>query len=237
MRVLGLRVLGLIPARGGSKGVPRKNARLLAGRPLLAWTAEAALAARTLARVVLSTDDAEIAELGRSCGLDVPFPRPAELARDDTPMLPVVRHALAELERAGDRFDAVCLLQPTSPLRRSEDIDSCVEMLEATGADSVVSVRPVPPEHNPHWVYFRNAEGFLHLATGEPEPIPRRQELPPGYHRDGMVYVARREVVLERNSLYGERLTAYVRPNPGENVNIDTPEDWERAERLLSGMV
>ena len=111
-------VVGIVPARGGSKGIPRKNIAPLLGKPLLAYTAEAALAARRLARVILSTDDDEIAEVGRRCGLEVLFMRPPELARDDTPMLPVVQHAVRWLEERGDRYDAVCLLQPTNPLRR-----------------------------------------------------------------------------------------------------------------------
>lgn len=222
-----MRVLGLIPARGGSKGIPGKNVRLLGGKPLLAWTAEAALASRRLSRVVLSTDDEGIAEAGRRCGLDVPFLRPAELARDDTPTLPVVRHALESLE---DRFDAVCLLQPTSPFRRAADVDGCIALLEERGLDAVVSVLPVPAEHNPHWVFFEDGDGLLRLATGEEQPIPRRQELPPAFHRDGSVYVTRREIVMG-GSLYGRRLGGYLMPEAG--VNLDTPADWERAERRI----
>ena len=226
-----MRVLGIVPARGGSKGIPGKNVRPLGGKPLLAWTAEAALAARRLSRVVLTTDDERIAEVGRACGLEVPFLRPAELARDDTPTLPVLQHAVAELEKAGDRFDAVCLLQPTSPFRRPEDIDGCIELLETEGLDAVVSVLPVPPEHNPHWVWFRNGDGLLRLATGEDQPIPRRQELPPAFHRDGSVYVTRRDVLMEGNSLYGKRLGGFLADS--RSVNLDTPADWERAERLF----
>lgn len=225
-----MRVLGIVPARGGSKGIPGKNVRPLGGKPLLAWTAESALAACRLSRVVLTTDDETIAEVGRACGLEVPFLRPAELARDDTPTLPVLQHAVAELERAGDRFDAVCLLQPTSPFRRAGDIDGCIELLE-TGLDAVVSVLPVPPEHNPHWVYFRDGAGLLRLATGEEQPIPRRQELPPAFHRDGAVYVTRRDVLMKGNSLYGKRLGGFLAD--ARSVNLDTPADWERAEKLV----
>jgi CMP-N-acetylneuraminic acid synthetase len=139
---------------------------------------------------------------------------------------------VAELERRGDRFDAVCLLQPTSPFRRPGDIDGCVELLE-TGLDAVVSVLPVPAEHNPHWVYFRDGEGLLRLATGEDQPIARRQELPPAFHRDGAVYVTRRDVLMEGNSLYGERLGGYL-ADPWWSVNLDTMADWERAERLIA---
>jgi CMP-N-acetylneuraminic acid synthetase len=226
-----MRVLGIVPARGGSKGIPGKNVRPLGGKPLLVHTAEAALAARRLSRVVLTTDDEKIAEVGRACGLEVPFLRPAELAMDDTPTLPVLQHAVTELERAGDRFDAVCLLQPTSPFRRAGDIDGCIELLETADLDAVVSVLPVPPEHNPHWVYFRDGEGLLRLATGEDQPIPRRQELPPAFHRDGSVYVTRRDVLMEGNSLYGKRLGGFLADS--RSVNLDTPADWERVERLF----
>jgi CMP-N-acetylneuraminic acid synthetase len=226
-----MRVLGIVPARGGSKGIPGKNVRPLGGKPLLVHTAEAALAARRLSRVVLTTDDERIAEIGRGCGLEVPFLRPAELAMDDTPTLPVLQHAVTELEKTGDRFDAVCLLQPTSPFRRAGDIDGCIELLETEGLDAVVSVLPVPPEHNPHWVYFRDGEGLLRLATGEDQPIPRRQELPPAFHRDGSVYVTRRDVLMEENSLYGRRLGGFLADS--RSVNLDTPADWERAERLF----
>src|SRR5262245_13926725 len=126
-----MNVLGLIPARGGSKGVPRKNIKPLAGKPLLNYTAEAALSSQKLTRVILSTEDEEIAEVGRACGIEVPFLRPAELAQDTTPTLPVVQHALQFLEAMGSHFDAVCLLQPTNPFRRTVDIDNCIELLES----------------------------------------------------------------------------------------------------------
>lgn len=230
-----MRVLGVVPARGGSKGVPRKNVRLLAGKPLLQYTAEAALAASRLTRVILSTDDEEIAEVGRQCGLDVPFIRPVELARDDTPMLPVVQHAIGAVEAEDTLYDAVCLLQPTNPMRTSAQIDGCIELLETSGADAVMTVLPVPAEYNPHWVYFRTTDGELKLSTGEPQPIPRRQALPAAYHREGSVYVARCEVVMREDSLYGRRTLGYE-VDPEWSVNIDDPSDWARAEALVSGV-
>lgn len=231
-----MRVLGLIPARGGSKGVPRKNVRLLGGKPLLQYTADSALGARCLTRVVLSTEDAEIADVGRRCGLEVPFMRPVELAADNTPSLPVVQHAIRALEALGDVFDAVCLLQPTNPLRTAADIDACIERLEVSGADSVVSVRVVPHEYNPHWVYFANEAGELRLSTSGALPITRRQDLPCAYHRDGSVYVVRRDVVMGQNSLYGERVVGYE-IDARHTVNIDTVADWERAELLMASRV
>jgi CMP-N,N'-diacetyllegionaminic acid synthase len=230
-----MQVLGLIPARGGSKGVSRKNVRSLCGRPLLQYTADSALAARRLSQVVLSTEDEEIADVGRYCGLQVPFLRPPELAEDQTPMLPVVQHALTWFEKRGQRFDAVCLLQPTNPLRSSAIIDGCIELFEESQADAAVTVLPVPAEHNPHWVYFKGDDGALRLSTGEAMPISRRQDLPEAFHREGSVYVSRRDVVMEENSLYGRRVVGY--PLKAEySVNIDNLSDWHRAEKLLMEM-
>lgn len=226
-----MKVLGLITARGGSKGVPRKNIRLLGGKPLLAYTAETALQAETLTRVVLSTEDEEIAAVGRKYGLDVPFMRPPELARDSTPSLPVVRHALSVLEESGEIFDAVCLLQPTNPLRRAVDIDVCVRLLIESNADSVISVLPVPHEYNPQWVFFIK-DGGLSLAVGTGEPIARRQDLPPAFHRDGSIYVTRRDAIFNRNSLYGEKILGYE-IEPSFSANIDTEEDWLAVEKRI----
>jgi CMP-N,N'-diacetyllegionaminic acid synthase len=228
-----MKALGIIPARGGSQGVPRKNIRLLCGKPLLQYTAEAALAAKNLSRIILSTEDEEIAEVGRTCGLEVPFRRPAELARDDTPTLSVVQHAVGWVEDRGELYDFICLLQPTNPLRKAEDIDACLTMLAEGDMDSVVSVLPVPHDYNPHWVYLLDQEGLLRLSTGESTPYPRRQELPPAFHREGSVYVTRRDVLMKDNSLYGKRTIGYVM-DPNRHVNIDGPDDWKAAEHLLS---
>ncbi|MBX9602050.1 MAG: acylneuraminate cytidylyltransferase family protein [Bryobacteraceae bacterium] len=227
-----MRVLGVIPARGGSKGVLRKNLRLLGGRPLLAYTADAIREARLLTRVIVSTEDAEIAEASRALNLDVPFLRPQALAQDDTPTLPVIRHAVETLEGQNQFYDAICILQPTQPLRKGGEIDGCILMLENTQADSVVTVRSVPHEFNPHWVYFTQSSGFLRLSTGESQPIPRRQSLPPAVHRDGSVYLVRRDVLMIGNSLYGERVAGYS-TDFRLAVNIDTEEDLRRAEELL----
>ncbi len=229
---MSLRVLGVITARGGSKGVPRKNLRMLGGKPLMAYTCVAALQSKKLSRVVLSTEDEEIASVGRQWGVDVPFLRPAELALDTTPTLPVLQHAVQWCEEHGDRYDAICLLQPTNPLRPPEWIDACISLLEERNAHCVITVLPVPHEYNPHWVYFEH-KGFLRLATGEKTPIPRRQELPPAFHREGSVYVMRRDVLMERNSLFGDLVVGY-QVDPTVSVNIDSLEDFQRAEVLLA---
>ncbi|MGB7208327.1 MAG: acylneuraminate cytidylyltransferase family protein [Pyrinomonadaceae bacterium] len=228
-----MKVLGIIPARGGSKGVPRKNIKILCGKPLLAYTIEHALNARRLTRTILSTEDTEIAEVGMSWGIDVPFLRPKELSEDVSPTLPVVQHALETLERKGERYDAVCILQPTNPLRRPDDIDNCIELLEKTEADSVISVLPVPSEYNPNWVYWKSEDGRLGLVTGENEPITRRQDLPPAFHREGSVYVTRTCVVRTQQSLYGESILGYE-ISPEFSSNIDTLNDWQEVEARIS---
>lgn len=222
----------MIPARGGSKGVPRKNIRLLNGKPLLAYTAESALQAKTLARVILNTEDEEIAEIGRNLGLDIPFMRPPNLAQDSTPSLAVVKHALLTLEENGEHFDAVCLLQPTNPLRRAEDIDACVKLFIESNADCVVSVLPVPHEYNPKWVFWKNGNGKMSLSTGDTEIIPRRQDLPSAFHRDGSVYITRSEIIINRGSLYGDIVQGYEISSEF-SANIDTEEDWKAIEKRI----
>jgi len=226
------RVLGLVPARGGSKGIPRKNLQLLGGRTLLQRTADAALASRRLARVILSTEDAEIAEAGRRYGLEVPVIRPAALAADDTPMLPVVQHAIRFLEQQGDYYDAVCLLQPTNALRRPEDIDGAVALLEATGADSVISFVEAGKRH-PVRVKYIDADGrvtdlpFAEIFEGQ-----RRQDLPRLYLREGSIYLTRRDVLMEENSFKGKDCRAWLVPVT-RACDIDTPFELFLAEQLL----
>lgn len=227
-----MRVLGLIPARGGSKGVPRKNAKDLAGKPLVAWTVECALASRRLDRVVLSTDDDEIAEIGSRWGVEVPFRRPAAIAADATPMIDVVVHALDALESMDEPFDAVCLLQPTSPLRTPDDVDAAISLLESSGADCVFSTLEVPTEHHPDWVFVVDESSNLRLANGEVEPIARRQDLRPAVYREGSIYVSRSEVIRTKRFLYGEQVRG-LPIDPARSVNIDTVEDWNLAESML----
>lgn len=225
------RTLGIIPARAGSKGIPRKNIRTMAGVPLLAYTAHAALNAASLSRVLLSTDDPEIASIGRAAGLEVPFLRPEELAIDSTPMVQVVLHALEWVQSRGLDYGAVCVLQPTSPLRSSATIDRCVALLWKNDVDSVISVRPVPLEFNPHWVYFESSAGLLEPCVNGPE-IPCRQQLPRAYHPDGGVFVTKTEVVMVEHSLRGKRMMGAVSPE-GEAVDLDTHDQWRDLEERL----
>ncbi len=224
-----IEVLGIIPARGGSKGVPRKNVRQVAGRPLIAYTLEAAAAARRLSRFVTSTDDAEIAAVAAECGSPV-LRRPPELAADDTPMLRVVEHVLAaSAAERGEPPEVVVLLQPTSPLRTAADIDAAVELLLTTGADSVVSVYRVE-DHHPARMY-RLRDGCL--LPYEPEPADRlRQALPAVYHRNGAVYACRRALIEERGTLLGGVVRPYMMPRE-RSINIDDEVDLGLAELLL----
>jgi CMP-N-acetylneuraminic acid synthetase len=192
------------------------------------------MAAKRLSHIVMSTDDVEIANAGRSLGIDVPFLRPSELAQDDSPMFPVVRHAVEALETMNMKFDAVCLLQPTNPLRTAADIDRCIEILDESGADSVISVLRVPDTYNPKWVYWANENGSLRLSSGDDEPISRRQDLPKAFHREGSVYVTRRDVIFDYGNLYGKDIRAYE-IDAERYVNIDTPEDWETASAKIKG--
>lgn len=225
-------VLGVVLARGGSKGIPRKNVALLAGKPLLAYTAAAALRAKRLSRLVLSTDDEEIAVVGRGLGLDVPFMRPPGLAQDDTPAIAVLQDVVRALESLGQRFDAILTLQPTTPLRRPEDIDGAIELFERTGADSVISFVEVGDKH-PARMKFLDSQGrVVDPPFGELVEGQRRQDLPKVYLREGSVYLTRRDVLVNEDSLKGRDCRAWIIP-ADRACNIDEPIDWILAEALV----
>lgn len=226
------RVLALIPARGGSKGVPRKNVRPLAGRPLVAYAADAARASGVVDRVVLSTDDEEIAAVGRASGVEVPFMRPAAIAADDTPMLSVIEHAVGELSGRGWTPEIVVLLQPTSPLRRPEHIGAAVTMLRETGADSVVSVVEVPRHLSPDYV-MRIEGGHLIPFLPQGAAVTRRQDARVAYSRDGTVYAFPVRTLERFHSIYGEDTRPLV-IEARESLSIDSPADWDAAERILA---
>ncbi|MDT0645334.1 acylneuraminate cytidylyltransferase family protein [Zunongwangia sp. F260] len=226
-----MNILGLIPARGGSKGIPGKNIKPLFGKPLLQYTFEAAKESKLLSRVILSSDDTLILKVAEEIGLEAPFTRPAEFSRDGTPSIEVIKHALNYFKAKEVSFDAVCLLQPTTPFRRAGLIDAATDRFLEGDYDSLLSVRQVPSEYNPHWI-FEEQDNRLKIATGEDKIIPRRQELPKAYHRDGAIYLTKTEIVLKQNSLYGNSI-GYIDTTGDPYVNIDTVEDWKEAERLV----
>jgi CMP-N-acetylneuraminic acid synthetase len=221
-----MEILGLIPARGGSKGIPRKNLVRLAGKPLLAYTCEAARASRLLSRAVVSTDSTEIADMALEYGVEAPFIRPAELARDETPMLNVILHALDELGEP----DAIVLLQPTSPLRRAEHVDGAIGVWLETGADSVVSVVLVPHAFTPGSLLSLGGDGRLAPLGGA---APRRQDKPRLYARNGPAVLVVKPSVLRAGSLYGRDSRAFLM-NREDSLDIDGPFDLELAELLLA---
>lgn len=227
-----MRILAIIPARGGSKGVPGKNIKLLNGKPLLAYTSEIALQSKELAEVIVSTDEEQIITVAKSLGLRVPFVRPMALAQDTIPTIDVIIHALQWFESQNIFFDAVCLLQVTSPFRTVDFLDKAIEKFIVSECDSLVSVQKVPHQYNPHWTFEVNAKGNLKIATGEAEIISRRQELPTAYHRDGCIYITKTKVLLKEHSLYGKS-TAFIESEPDFYINIDTMEDWEKAEEII----
>ena len=227
-----MRILGLIPARGGSKGVPKKNVKLLGRKPLLEYTIDDAKYSKYITEIVVSTDDEETAIAAEIAGCKPPFIRPNELAKDDSTSLEVVQHAIMYFENNGIFFDAVCLLQPTTPFREKGSIDKAIEEFISSKADCLISVLPIPHEYNPHWAFEENENGLLEIATGDEKIISRRQELPIAFHRDGAIYITKTEV-LKNGSLYGKSI-AFIESNPDFYVNIDTMKDWEIAETLLT---
>ncbi|HSF83907.1 MAG TPA: acylneuraminate cytidylyltransferase family protein [Anaerolineales bacterium] len=228
-------VLAIIPARGGSKTIPRKNILNFAGHPLIAYSIAAGLASKRVNRVILSTDDQEIAAVAQRYGAEIPFLRPQELAQDATPDLPVFQHALAWLaENQAYQPDIVVQLRPTSPFRRVWYIDNAVQrLLEQPQADAVRTV--CVPFQNPFKMWHIGADGFMQpiMHTDHPEPynLPR-QALPEIYWQTGYVDAARADTILSKNSMTGDRILPLI-IDASEWVDIDSPDDWRRAERLL----
>jgi CMP-N,N'-diacetyllegionaminic acid synthase len=226
-----MKILAIIPARGGSKGVPRKNLKRLGENPLLYYSYQSAKQSVFLSKTILSSEDAEIISVANGFGLEAPFVRPQNLALDTTSSIDVVLHAITFLEKKGEIFDAVCLLQPTSPFRAKGFIDEAIQTFMEKKTDALVSVLKVPQEYNPHWTFEANTDGNLVIATGEKDIIKRRQDLPDAFFRDGSVYITKVSTI-KKGSFFGESLS-YIESNPDFHVNIDTIEDWKAAEAKL----
>jgi N-acylneuraminate cytidylyltransferase len=230
-------VLALIPARGGSKSIPRKNIIDFAGYPLIVYSIMAGLAAETVRRVMVSTDDEEIAEISRRYGAETPFVRPDEHARDNTPDLPVFVHALEWLaENEGYKPDIVVQLRPTSPFRRVSHIDGAVyRLIERPDADAVRTV--CIPFQNPFKMWRIGSDGLM-IPLGsdlgvlkEPYNQPR-QALPEVYWQTGYVDAAWTDTILTKNSMTGDEILPLI-IDPSEWIDIDSPDDWRRAEKLI----
>ncbi|MDP2954983.1 MAG: acylneuraminate cytidylyltransferase family protein [Longimicrobiales bacterium] len=226
-------VLGVIPARGGSKGVPRKNVREVGGRPLLAWTVDVARGASdVLFRTVVSTDDDEIARVAREHGADVPWMRPADLGGDRVPMVPVLRHAVQAVEaEEGRPVDWVCLLQPTAPFRTEEDVRAAVALAAGGGCDSVISVVRVLDVH-PVLMKRIESDRLLPFCVEEKEGTRRQDYAPPAYMRNGCIYLTRRDVLVERGSIWGDVIRPYVMPEE-RSVGIDNELQVKLVDLML----
>ncbi|HYU45140.1 MAG TPA: acylneuraminate cytidylyltransferase family protein [Terriglobales bacterium] len=225
------KILGWIPARWHSKGVPGKNKRVLGDQPLIVHAILSAQQAACLDRIVVSTDDPDIAQLAREAQADVPWMRPPELAADDSP---VIESAIYDLERLKVERnycpDAVMLLQPTSPYRSPETIRAAQKMFVQAEGESVVSVTPA--REHPHWCQRIAQDGTLEAFSPEASQPLRRQALIPAYHLAGVVYVASIETILSKRSFYSSRTKALVISSEKEALDIDTPFDWRVAEAL-----
>lgn len=224
------RVLAIIPARGGSKGLPGKNIRPLRGKPLIGWSLDAAWASRYVSEVVVSSDDSEILAVAQGLANHVSLVRPAELARDDSSSIDVVLQVLDTLPD----YDWVVLLQPTSPLRTAADIDAALERCWATGAPACVSVSEATD--SPWWMFGINQQGRLKSFLPPEQRPMRRQDLPELYALNGAVYVARADWLRQTRSFLGEETVAVVMPAE-RSVDIDTLQDFHRAEFLLDRQV
>ncbi len=227
-----MNILGLIPARGGSKAIPRKNIIYLAGKPVLAYTCQAALGSKELTRVLINTNDQEIADVGHQFGVDTPFLRPDYLAEDETLILPVINHTLEWLENdEGYITDMVVLLQPTSPLRTSAHIDSALRTILDSEADTLVSVQELPHHFNPVSLMKLDKQGYLRPYQDE-EMILRRQDKPQFYVRNGPAILIVHRHVLDSGRLYGDKVIPFLMGRL-ESIDIDDISDLTLVEALL----
>ncbi len=228
---MGNNILGIIPARGGSKRIPRKNVKLLHGKPLITYTFDVAKKSSVLSRLIVSTDDQEVMAIAKQHGIEVPFIRPAEFATDTATDLHWVSHAVTELRRQGWNADYVVILRPTQPLRKVEDIDKAVNLILEKKLSSVRSLTRV--KVHPHWM--KTLDGDItkpFIETGKPEEAVRSQDLPPLYHLNGIVDVIDVRN-LEGTSLYGQKM-GYILIESERAVDIDTEQDFEYLEFVMS---
>lgn len=219
-------ILAIIPARGGSKGIPRKNIKLLAGKPLIAWTIEAAKKSKYIDRLILSSEDEEIIQVAKEWGCEVPFKRPEEFAQDDTPGIKPVIHAINTLP---EKYDYLCLLQPTSPLRKIEHIDGCIDKCVINDADSCISVTEV--DKHPYWMYKINKDERLEPLFHEVQ-LTRRQDAEKVYSINGAIYFAKTDFILSEKSFTGHNTCAYLM-DKNSSLDIDDVSDFQYAVYLL----
>ena len=228
-----MKILAIIPARGGSKSVPKKNIRNLNGKPLIAYTIEAAKRIEEkFHKIIVSTDDEEIAEVAKHYGAEVPFIRPSNLAEDKTPTYPVLQHAVNFVEKDdGINIDLIMLLQPTAPFRTTEDMLNCLNLSQTSNTDSVISVVQV---FSYHPILMKKIENnrLTHFSIEEKEGTPRQLYEPPAYMRNGAIYITKRNNLIEQNSIWGNSITPYVMPQE-RSYNIDDEIDFITSEMMM----
>jgi len=227
-------VIAIIPARGGSKGIPRKNIKMLNEKPLIYYTINAAKNSRYINRVIVSTEDNEIKKVAKEHGAEV-INRPEELAQDNIPTLPVLQHAVQTLKDKDQKIKLIVLLQSTAQFQRSEEIDEAIETVLNGNWDSLISLSTIPKHFTPTWQKTLTKEGqVLNMVDNEPidddKKSTHRQNLEQTYWKNGQIYIMTPETLMEKNSLFGDRCASYIITR--EIVNIDTEEDWKHAEKL-----
>jgi CMP-N,N'-diacetyllegionaminic acid synthase len=229
-----MKILGLTLARGGSKGVPNKHLREMCGKPLLAWTVEAALQSKFLDEYYVSSDSEQILRLAQQLYVGA-IPRPEGLAQDDTPTLPALRHAVNRAEALHGRFDLIIEIRATSPLKTTKDIDRCIELLKKWNVDSVIGVTALE-DHHPARAKWMDDEGLIHDFIPEPQSGRRQDLTPKAYVRNGTIYALKRDAVMgEHGKLFGHEFSLGYEMPAERSVNIDTELDWKLAELLMGG--
>jgi len=226
----GKKILGIIPARGGSKGLPRKNIIPLLGKPLIAWTIEQAKESRYIDKVIVSTDDREIAEVSKKYGAEIPFLRPKELAEDDSKVIDAILLVIEWIEKNDMYYDLIVLLQPTTPLRTSEDIDNSIELLFSKKAQAIVSVCEV--EHHPHLANTLPEDGSMENFLSFELANKNRQQLPVFYRLNGAIYLAYLDYLMAKKGFFGEGTYAYLMQRR-KSIDIDNDIDLKFTEFLL----
>jgi len=225
-----LTFLAIVPARGGSKGLPGKNIADLAGKPLIAWSIEAGQKSKYINKVVVSSDSDEILEIAQDFGAQ-PLKRPDKLASDTAASEPVIAHALVSLLQAGERYDYIVLLQPTSPLRNFEDIDNAIETMLRQKADALISV--YEPPHTPYKAFKQNTQGYLEGLIDSETPFKRRQDLPKVYMPNGAIYIVNSEKFMKTGKLFTDKTIPYVM-SIQRSADIDTLEDLQKIRETFS---
>lgn len=225
-------IIGIIPARGGSKAIPKKNMKLLLGKPLIVWSIEESLRAKRLDDLYVSTDSEDIASICTKYGCKVIY-RPAEFAQDASPTWQVMLHAFDYVENERKFYDAGMVLQPTTPLRTAKDIDNAIGLFLNSDCDSLVSVVEIPHKYNPYWIKIIAPNGYIAFWQPEGKTITQRQKLPGGFYvHNGQIWISLKNTIREKKSIYGDKCVPYIMKEE-TFINIDSNIDFKICEALL----